>query len=145
MLANIIPIPKPNKHNIGTSCRPISLIYRCQNTVEDHTSNIILQSLHNMVIKPLYRLSIAQHSNMLQPPACTITVALDMTHPLHYFTEHALPKQTAFNKYTTHIKTHSTCTHQTTHIMHTHYHSHYIPEHQENKQIKINMFYNFAW
>ena len=91
-LADIIPIPKPNKDtNMGTSYRPISLLSVVAKTLEkcllpyitanitetptqhgykaQHSTVTALHTLNNTVAKGF---------NQMAPPARTITVALDI-------------------------------------------------------------------
>ena len=92
-LANIIPIPKPNKDtNMGTSYRPISLLSVVAKTLE---KCLLLYITANITQTPTQHGYKAQHStvtalhtlnntvakgfNQMAPPARTITVALDMS------------------------------------------------------------------
>ena len=103
-LANIIPIPKPNKDtNMGTSYRPISLfsvvakiLERCllpyitanmtQTPTQhgykaQHSTATALHTLNNIVAKGF---------NQMAPPARTITVALDMSKTFETVNTHTL-------------------------------------------------------
>ena len=91
-LANIVPIPKPNKDkNKGTSYRPISLLSNCKDTGKEHyflhnskhtkhTHATRVQTQHSTVTA-LHTLNntIAKGFNQMAHPARTITVALDMS------------------------------------------------------------------
>ena len=87
-LANIVPIPKPNKHtDKGTSYRPISLSncktleksllpYIRENTPMQHgykTQHSTVTELHTL------NNTVANGFKQIAPPARTITVALDMS------------------------------------------------------------------
>ena len=92
-LANIIPIPKPNKDtNMGTSYRPISLLSVVTKTLEKCllpyiTANITQTptqhgyKAQHSTVTALHTLNntIAKGFNQMAPPARTITVALDMS------------------------------------------------------------------
>ena len=103
-LANIIPIPKPNKDtNMGTSYRPISLLSVVAKTLEkcllpyitanitetptqhgykaQHSTVTALHTLNNIVAKGF---------NQMAPPARTITVALDMSKAFDTVNTHTL-------------------------------------------------------
>ena len=92
-LANIVPIPKPNKDtDKGTSYRPISLISVIANTLEKSLLPYITANIPNTPIQHGYN---TQHStvtalhtqnntvekwfNQMAPHARTITVAFDMS------------------------------------------------------------------
>ena len=92
-LANIVPIPKPNKDtDKGTSYRPISLLSVIAKTLEKSLLLYITANIPNTPMQYGYK---AQHStvtalhtlnntvakvfNQMAPPARTITVALDMS------------------------------------------------------------------
>ena len=86
-LANIVPIPKPNKEtNKGTSYRPISLLSVIAKTLEK--SLLPYQTYlgnagtkHNTTVTALHTLNntVAKEFNQMAPPARTTTVALDMS------------------------------------------------------------------
>ena len=92
-LANIIPIPKPNKvTNMGTSYRPISLLSVVAKTLEKCllpyiTANITQTptqhgyKAQHSTVTALHTLNntVAKGFNQMAPPARTITVALDMS------------------------------------------------------------------
>ena len=92
-LANIVPIPKPNKDtNNGTSYRPISLLSVIAKTLEKSllpyiTENIPNTSMHHgyksqhSTVTALHTLNntVAKGFNQMAPPARTITVAHDMS------------------------------------------------------------------
>ena len=103
-LANIIPIPKPNKDtNMGTSYRPISLLSVVAKTLEkcllpyitanitqtptqhgykaQHSTVTVLHKLDNIVAKGF---------NQMAPRARTITVALDMSKAFDTVNTHTL-------------------------------------------------------
>ena len=103
-LANIIPIPKPNKHtNMGTSYRPISLLSVVAKTLEkcllpyitanitqtptqhgykaQHSTLTALHTLNNTVAKGF---------NQMAPPVQTITVALNMSKAFDTVNTHTL-------------------------------------------------------
>ena len=92
-LANIIPIPKPNKDiNIGTSYRPISLLSVIAKTLEKVILPYITQTIPNITtqhgFKTKHSTNTALHNinntvatgfNQPIPPTRTIAVALDMS------------------------------------------------------------------
>ena len=103
-LANIVPIPKPNKDtDKGTSYRPISLLSVIAKTLEksllpyitanipntpmqhgyktQHSTVTALHTLNNTVKKGFYQMA---------PPARTITVALDMSKAFDTINIHTL-------------------------------------------------------
>ena len=105
-LANIVPIPKPNKDtDKGTSYRPISLLSVISKTLEKSllpytTANILntpmqhgyktqyftvtaLHTLNNIVVKGF---------NQMAPPARPITVAIDMSKAFDTLNIHTLPE-----------------------------------------------------
>ena len=92
-MANIVPIPKPNKDtDKGTSYRPISLLSVISKTLEKSLLPYITANIPNTPMQHGYK---TQHStvtalhtlnntvskwfNQMAPPARTITVALDMS------------------------------------------------------------------
>ena len=100
-LANIVPIPKPNKDK-GTSYRPISLLSVIAKTLEKSLLPYITTNIPNAPMKHGYK---AQHSvtalhalnntiakgfNQMSPPARTITVALDMSKAFDTINIHTL-------------------------------------------------------
>ena len=91
-LANIVPIPKPNKDiDKGTSYRPISLLSVIAKTLEKSPFPYITANIPNTPTQHGYK---TQHStvtalhtvnnavergfNQMAPPALTITVSLDI-------------------------------------------------------------------
>ena len=92
-LANIVPIPKPNKDtDKGTSYRPISLLSVIAKTLEKSLIPYITANIPNTPIQHGYKTqhstvttlhtlnnTIAKGFNLMAPPARTITVALDMS------------------------------------------------------------------
>ena len=89
-LANIVPIPKPNKDiDKGNSYRPISLLSVIANTLEKSilpyiTANIPTQhgnKTQHSTVTTLHTVNntVAKGFNQMAPPARTITVALDMS------------------------------------------------------------------
>ena len=103
-LANIIPIPKPNKDtNMGTSYRPISLLSVVAKTLEKCLLPYITANITQTPIQHDYK---AQHStvtalhtlnntvakgfNQMAPPTRTITVALDMSKAFDTVNTHTL-------------------------------------------------------
>ena len=103
-LANIVPIPKPNKDtNKSTSYRPISLLSVIAKTLEKSllsyiTANIPNTSMHHgyksqhSTVTALHRLNntVAKGFNQMAPPARTITVALDMSKAFDTINIHTL-------------------------------------------------------
>ena len=100
-LANIVPIPKPNKDtNKGTSYRPISLLsviaktlaksllpYITANTPMQHryeTQHYTVTALHTL------NNTVAKGFNQMALPARTITVALDMSNAFDTINIHIL-------------------------------------------------------
>ena len=101
-LANIIPIPKPNKDN-GTSYRPISLLSVVAKTLEKCllpyiTANITQTptqhgyKAQHSTVTALHTLNntVAKGFNQMAPPARTITVALDMSKAFDTVNTHTL-------------------------------------------------------
>ena len=92
-LANIIPIPKPNKDmHIGTAYRPISLLPVIAKTLEKTLLPYITNNVPHIStqhgFKSNHSTSTARHNinntiatcfNQNKPPERTITVALDMS------------------------------------------------------------------
>ena len=103
-LANIIPIPKPNKDtNMGTSYRPISLLSLVANTLEMCllpyiTANITQTptqhgyKAQHSTVTALHTLdnTVAKGFNQMAPPERTITVALDMSKAFDTVNTHTL-------------------------------------------------------
>ena len=103
-LANIIPIPKPNKDtNMGTSYRPISLLSVVAKTLEKCllpyiTANITQTptqhgyKAQHSTVTALHTLNntVAKGFNQMAPPARTITVALDMSKAFDTVNTHTL-------------------------------------------------------
>ena len=91
-LANIVPIPKPNKDtNKGTSYRSISLLSVIAKTLEKSLLSYITANIPNTPMQHGYRTqhstvtalhtlnnTVAKGFNQMAPPAQTITVALNM-------------------------------------------------------------------
>ena len=98
-LANIIPIPKPNKDtNMGTSYRPISLLSVVAKTLEKCLLPYITANITQTPTQHGYK---AQHSTVTAlhtlnntvakaPPVRTITVALDMSKAFDTVNTHTL-------------------------------------------------------
>ena len=103
-LANIVPIPKPNKDtDKATSYRPISLLSVIAKTLEKSHLPYITANILNTPMQHGYK---AQHStvtalhtlnntvakgfNQIAPPARTITVALDMSKAFDTINIHTL-------------------------------------------------------
>ena len=92
-LANIVPIPKPNKDtNKGTSYRPISLLSVIAKTLEKSLLPYITANIPNTPMQYWYKTqhsavtalhtlnnTVAKGFNQMAPPARTITVALVMS------------------------------------------------------------------
>ena len=92
-LANIVPIPKPNKDtDKGTSYRPISLLSVIAKTLEKSLLPYITANIPNTPMQHGYKIqhstvtalhtlnnTVAKGFNQMAPPARTITVALDMS------------------------------------------------------------------
>ena len=92
-LANIVPIPKPNKDtDKGTSYRPISLLSVIAKTLEKSLLPYITANIPNTPMQHGYKTqhstvtalhtlnnTVAKGFNQMAPPARTITVALDMS------------------------------------------------------------------
>ena len=106
-LANIIPIPKPDKdHNTGTSFRPISLLSVISKTLEKallpYITNNIPQHHTQHGFKAKHSTTTALHNinntiasgfNQRIPPARTIAVALDMSKAFDTVNIHTLTKK----------------------------------------------------
>ena len=100
-LANIIPIPKPNKDiDKGTSYRHISLLSLIAKTLEKSllpyiTANTPTQHgyrTQHSTVTALHTLNntVAKGFNQMTPPARTITVALDMSKAFKTINRHTL-------------------------------------------------------
>ena len=103
-LANIVPIPKPNKDtDKGTSYRHISLLSVIAKTLEKSlfpyiTANIPYTPMqhgyktHHSTVTALHTLNntVAKGFNQMAPPARTITVALDMSKAFDTINIHTL-------------------------------------------------------
>ena len=90
-LANIVPIPKPNKDtDKGTSYRPTSLLSVIAKTLEKNLLPYITANIPNTPMQHGYKTqhftvmalhtlnnTVAKGLNQMAPPARTITVALD--------------------------------------------------------------------
>ena len=95
-LANIVPIPKPNKDtDKGTSYRPISLLSVIAKTLEKSLLPYITANIPNTPMQHGYKTqhstvtalhtlnnTVAKGFNQMAPSALTITVALDMSKAL---------------------------------------------------------------
>ena len=89
-LANIVPIPKPNKDtDKGTSYRPISLLSVIAKTLEKHTKHTHATRVQNTT---LYSDGSAHTKgfNQMAHTARTITVALDMSKAFDAINIHTL-------------------------------------------------------
>ena len=103
-LANIIPIPKPNKDtDKGTSYRPISLLSVIAKTLEKSLLPYITANIPNTPMQQGYKTqhstvralhtlnnTVAKVFNQMAPPARTITVALDMSKAFDTINIHTL-------------------------------------------------------
>ena len=103
-LANIVPIPKPNKDIYkGTSYRPISLLSVIAKTLDKSllpyiTANIPNTPTHHgyktqhSTVTAVHTLNntVAKGFNQMAPPARTITVALDMSKAFDTINIHTL-------------------------------------------------------
>ena len=99
-LANIVPIPKPNKDiDKGTSYRPISLLSVIAKTLEKSLLPYITANIPNTPTQPTQHYSDGtthskqHHSkwvNQMATPARTITVALDMSKAFNTINIHTL-------------------------------------------------------
>ena len=103
-LANIVPIPKPNKDtDKGTSYRPISLLSVIENTLQKSllpyiTANILKTptqhgyKTQHSTVTALHTLNntVAKGFNQMAPPVRTITVALDMSKAFDTINIHTL-------------------------------------------------------
>ena len=103
-LANIVPIPKPNKDtDKGTSYRPISLLSVIAKTLEKSLLPYITANIPNTPMKHGYKIqhytvtalhtlnnTVAKGFNQMAPPARTITVALDMSKAFDTINIHTL-------------------------------------------------------
>ena len=109
-LANIVPIPKPNKDtDKGTSYRPISLLSVIVKTLEKSllpytTANIPNTPMQHgyktqhSIVTALHTLNntVAKGFNQMAPLARTITVALDMSKAFDTINIHTLIRQCQF-------------------------------------------------
>ena len=103
-LANIVPIPKPNKDtDKGTSYRPISLLSVIAKTLEKSLLPYITGNIPNTPMQHGYKTqhytvtalhtlnnTVAKGFNQMAPPARTITVALDMSKAFDTINIHTL-------------------------------------------------------
>ena len=104
-LANIVPIPKPNKDtNKGTSYRPISLLSVIAKTLEKSLLPYITANIPNTPMQHEYKTqhstvtalhtinntTVAKGFNQMAPPARTITVALYMSKAFDTINIHTL-------------------------------------------------------
>ena len=100
-LANIIPIPKPNKDtDKGTSYRPIFLLSVIAKTLEKSrlpyiTANTPMQHRYktqhySVTALPRLNNTVAKGFNQMASPARTITVALDMSKAFDTINIHSL-------------------------------------------------------
>ena len=103
-LANIVPIPKPNKDtDKGTSYRPISLLSVIAKTLEKSILPYITANIPNAPMQHGYKTqhstvtalhtlnnTVAKGFNQMTPPARTITVALDMSKAFDTINIHTL-------------------------------------------------------
>ena len=105
-LANIVPIPKPNEDtDMGTSCRPISLLSVIAKTLEKSLFPYITANIPNTPMQHGYKThhstvtavhtlnnTVAKGLNQMAPPAQTITVALDMSKAFDTINIHTLTR-----------------------------------------------------
>ena len=100
-LANIVPIPKPNKDtDKGTSYRPISLLSVIADTGEEpsslhnskhtHASRVQNTTFYSDGTIHTLNNTVAKGFNQMAPPARTITVALDMSKAFDTINIHTL-------------------------------------------------------
>ena len=103
-LANIVPIPKPNKDtDKGTSYRPISLLSVIAKTLEKSLLPYITANIPNTPMQHGYKIqhstvtalhtlnnTVAKGFNQMAPPARAITVALDMSKAFNTINIHTL-------------------------------------------------------
>ena len=103
-LANIVPIPKPNKDtDKGTSYRPISLLSVIAKTLEKSLLPYITANIPNTPMQHGYKTqhstvtalhtlnnTVAKGFNQMAPPARTITAALDMSKAFDTINIHTL-------------------------------------------------------
>ena len=106
-LANIVPIPKPNKDiDKGTSYRPIYLLSVIAKTLEKSLLPYITANIPNTPTQQGYKTqhstvtalhtvnnTVAKGFNQMAPPARTITVALDMNKAFDTINIHTLIKK----------------------------------------------------
>ena len=97
-LANIVPIPKPNKDtNKGTSYRPISLlseepysVHNSKHTKHAHATRVQNTTFYSDGTTHTLNNTVAKGFNQMAPPARTITVALDMSKAFDTINIHTL-------------------------------------------------------
>ena len=103
-LANIVPIPKPNRYiDKGTSYMPMSLISVFAKTLDKSLLPYITANIPNPPTQHGYKTqhstvtalhtvnnSVAKEFNQMDPPARTITVALDMSKSFDKINVHTL-------------------------------------------------------
>ena len=103
-LANIVPIPKPNKYTDNdTSYRPISLLSVIAKTLEKSLLPYITANIPNTPMQHGYKTqhstvtalhtlnnTVAKGFNQMAPPARTITVALDVNKAFDTINIHTL-------------------------------------------------------
>ena len=103
-LANIVPIPKPNKDtDKGTSYRPISLLSVIAKTLEKRFVPYITANIPNTPMQHGYKTqhstvtalhtlnnTVAKGFNQMAPPARTITVALNLSKAFDTINIHTL-------------------------------------------------------
>ena len=106
-LANIIPIPKPNKNtDRGTSYRPISILSVIAKTLEKSLLPYITANIPNTPMQHGYKTqhstgtalltlnnTVAKGFNQMAPHARTITVALDMSKAFETINIHTLTRK----------------------------------------------------
>ena len=103
-LANIVPIPRPNKDiDKGTSYRPISIFSVIAKTLEKSHLPYITANIPNTPMQHEYKTqhstvtalhtlnnTVAKVFNQMAPPARTITVVLDMSKAFETINTHTL-------------------------------------------------------
>ena len=119
-LANIVPIPKPNKNiDKGTSYRPISLLSVIAKTLEKSLLPYITANISNTPMQHGYKAHLssvtALHTvnNTVAPPARTITVSLNISKAFDTINIHN--SKLAFHKVASFHQHYSTFTLQTYH------------------------------